>query len=311
MNLRIVSYNVRYFGHSTRGLAATRSSVKNISFALANLSPLADIICLQEVETSSLRSTIMYPKSHRNETQLERLMHLLDSALAAKKQRDVYEAFYFPAHVYRLIPGLPFYTTGLAILVHRHLTIDHHNTNGPEHITHHHVHAMRALKQTRICAHLRVRLENRSIIDLFNTHLSLPTWLHRSFWTGSGRLGYGPNQMEETRKLVSFVDRERQSDRFIVVGDFNAIPGSPVYSHLVGPTGWSDGFATCMRFGTDALREWATAGFANARMRLDHAFSGNGIEWQNFIDTHAFDDPIGRFSGLSDHVPIVGTAIVK
>src|SRR5205085_1343261 len=49
--LRILSYNVRYFGHALRGLASTRGSKRAIADALSSLEPAADIICLQEVET--------------------------------------------------------------------------------------------------------------------------------------------------------------------------------------------------------------------------------------------------------------------
>src|SRR5205085_10649684 len=54
--LRIVSYNVRYFGHALRGLASTRGGKRGVAEALAALDPAADIVCLQEVETISLRS---------------------------------------------------------------------------------------------------------------------------------------------------------------------------------------------------------------------------------------------------------------
>ena len=54
--LRIVSYNVRYFGHALRGLASTRTSLERIAQQLTSLTPLADVICLQEVETRSLMS---------------------------------------------------------------------------------------------------------------------------------------------------------------------------------------------------------------------------------------------------------------
>ena len=89
-----------------------------------------------------------------------------------------------------------------------------------------------ALKQTRICAHVRFRHRTQRTfgpIDVFNTHLSLPSTLSREFWTKPRRMGWGPNQLEEAKNLANFVERERASDRFVVVGDFNALPGSPVY----------------------------------------------------------------------------------
>ena len=78
--LRIVSYNVRYFGHALRGLASTRRSKRAIAEALASLIPAADIVCLQEVETISLRSRLAFRKGHEAETQLEAFMGELEQA---------------------------------------------------------------------------------------------------------------------------------------------------------------------------------------------------------------------------------------
>jgi endonuclease/exonuclease/phosphatase family metal-dependent hydrolase len=97
--IRILSYNVRYFGHATRGLASTKQAMHRIAQAIAMLDPLPAIVCLQEVETRSLRSTV----AHRGEeTQLERFMAMLSAALAEVGRVDAYEAYYFPAHAYRL-----------------------------------------------------------------------------------------------------------------------------------------------------------------------------------------------------------------
>jgi len=54
--LRIVSYNVRYFGHGTRGLVSTRGAMERIAGALAALDPLPDLVCLQEVDRNVRRS---------------------------------------------------------------------------------------------------------------------------------------------------------------------------------------------------------------------------------------------------------------
>ena len=43
-------------------------------------------------------------------------MQMLEEALSSAGKRDVYEAFYFPAHAYQLGPKTQIYTTGLAIL---------------------------------------------------------------------------------------------------------------------------------------------------------------------------------------------------
>jgi hypothetical protein len=46
-------------------------------------------------------------------------------------------------------------------------------------------------------------------------------------------------------------------------------------------------------------------------MHIDHVFSGEGIEWVDFDDTHMFGDATSPFHGLSDHVPIVARCTLK
>ncbi len=304
-SLRIVSYNVRYFGHATRGLASTRRAMQRIAAAISALDPLPSIVCLQEVETRSIRSTVAHPG---DETQLERFMTMLSSELLAAGKSDAYRAYYFPAHAYRLSARTHVYTTGLAILAHEDFEVDHHNAATPHDITHRRLQTVRGLKQTRICAHVRFR-ERRArahrAIEIFNTHLSLPSTLAAEFWTQPRRLGWGRNQLEEARNLARFVERERASDNFAVVGDFNALPGSPVYQYLVEDRGWVDAFAQRYRFSAAELASWPTAGFLRMRMHLDHVFTGPGLRFLDFDGTHPFGDRSAPFHGLSDHVPMV------
>jgi endonuclease/exonuclease/phosphatase family metal-dependent hydrolase len=307
-SLRVLSYNVRYFGHSTRGLASTRASMRRIAEAIAALRPLPSIVCLQEVETRSIRSTVAHPGE---QAQLERFMEMLSKALTAEGAPDAYHAYYFPAHKYRIAANTHAYTTGLAVLAHSDLTVDHHNAETPHDITHRRLHAVRKIKQTRICAHVRFRhrdpKDGHRTFDIFNTHLSLPSALSKEFWTKPKRLGWGPNQLEEARNLARFVERERGSDRFLVLGDFNALPGSPVYQYLVSEAGWADAFAQRYRFSVDDLVGWPTAGFMRMRMHLDHLFTGRGLRWLNFDETRPFGDRDSPFHGLSDHVPMVAS----
>lgn len=303
--VRIVTYNVRYFGHGTKGLASTATSMERIATALAALDPLADVICLQEVETTSLRSNLAHPTKN-GETQLERMMARLHEALVRAGKRDTYEAYYFPAHAYKFSAFAPIYTTGLAVIAKRDFKVAHSNAAEPHDITHRKIHAVKRLKQTRICAHLRVVHKSGVDLDVFNTHLSLPTTFSKAFWFEPRRLGWGPNQLEEARNVLRFVEKERRSDRWVLVGDFNALPGSPVYRAL-REAGCCDPFATYHELDEEALVNWPTAGFMNLRMHLDHIFCSDSLRWLHFDGSHRFGQKNGAFGGLSDHVPLVGT----
>jgi endonuclease/exonuclease/phosphatase family metal-dependent hydrolase len=309
--VRILSYNVRYFGHATRGIASTRKAMQRIADAIASLEPLADIVCLQEVETASIRSNVAHRRENKEETQLSRFMTMLRETLAARKLPDEYEAYYFPAHAYRLSKETHVYTTGLAVLAHRDFTVDHHNAKEPADITSRKLHPIKGLKQTRICAHIRFRYRGGQTVDVFNTHLSLPTTFSRAFWTGERRMGYGPNQLVEAKNVISFVEKNRSSDRFLLTGDFNALPGSPVYEHFVNEAGYSDAFGTLYKMSAEELRLWPTAGFMRLRMHLDHVFTGRGLKWLDFEGTHPFGDRESKFFGLSDHMPMIGRCRVS
>ena len=310
--LRVMTYNVRYFSHATRGIASTAKAMRGIAQAIAALEPLPDIVCLQELETSSVRANLAHPRSSPEDTQLSRLLGLLDEALvAAGHPRDLFDGYYFPAHSYRLGKRRNFYTTGLAVLARREFTIEHHNAHSPHDITHRRLNAVRNLKQTRIGAHVRFVSRQGEAIDIFNTHLSLPAFWTREFWTRGERMGYGRNQLEEGKKLADFIDREKQSDRFLVVGDFNALPGSPLHRYLTEERGLCDAYQRVSGASLDELRGQPTAGFLHLRMRIDHVLTGPGLEWLDFDESRPFGARDSRFRGLSDHVPIIGRCRVR
>lgn len=298
MTVRLVSYNVRYFGHSTRGLASTRGAMVRIANAIASLDPLPDVICLQEVEMKSLRSRA----SHLgDEPQLTAFNHVLAGALADRGHRVEYTALYFPAHVY------PIYTTGLAVLVSDRLHILDNNRDNPHDITHRASKTFARMKQTRICAHVRLREDTGEPFDVFNVHMSLPKILSRHFWNPETQMGFGENQLEEAKRLVTYVRSQCHPERAVLMGDFNSLPGSPVYQHVGHALSFRDAYAHTESFDLHNLRGRPTAGFMNFRMRIDHFFSAPGLRWTSFADTHPIDDKSSRFFGLSDHAPIVGT----
>ena len=304
--LRIVSYNVRYFGHALKGLASTRGSERRIALHLAALDPVPDVICLQEIETISLRSRLANPRAVRGVTQLESFMAILEAAFAASDRPFPYDGFYFRAHANR-IRRLNITTHGLAILVNtRRLRVAAHNVDSPHHITHHHVERFRDRKQARICAHVELVDSHGRHLHVFNTHISLPTPFAARFWTRPERMGWGPNQLREAHTLAAFVRRHAGDEPFVVCGDFNSAPGSPVFRYLTRRVRFASAQQVLGQIDEADPRAHPTAGFMRLRMHLDHIFYGNGVRFVDLEGTHPFGDRRSPFAGLSDHVPLIG-----
>lgn len=251
--MRVVSYNVRYFSQALWGLAASRRSLTRIAAALAELEPSPHIVCLQEVEDRSLRSRSAGP-------QLDRFVELFHQHLGLRGSDMRYRQLYFPAHQARW----SLYGAGQAILIDQRLTLVGHQAMV--------LSDEKGRGERRICAHVELRDEAGQPLHVFNTHLSLPAPLLRT------RFGHGGNQLAQTRRLTKWVHQVAGQDRFVLCGDFNAVPGSPVHrylvevEHLESPHG--------------------------LRPRLDYLFSGNGVVWSRLDDNRSF-------RGLSDHLPLI------
>lgn len=304
--LRIVSYNVRYFGHALRGLASTLGPKRRVSAALAALEPLPDLICLQEVETQSFRSNVAHRRTRPDETQLEAFMGRMEETFANMRRPMPYEAFYFRAHHYKL-GDFSLYTTGLAIIVNtQRLVVDTHNVDAPHQITHHHVRMLRERKQSRICAHMRLlRKEDGLPLHVFNTHLSLPTPFSRAFWATRDKMGNGINQLHEARALAQLVRARSVGEPFLICGDFNSPPSSPVFHYFCDEAHFTSAQVAVGQIDPHVSRGFPTAGFMHMRMHLDHIFSGGGVRWLDADETRPFGDTRSRFHGLSDHMPLI------
>lgn len=308
--LRVMTYNVRYFGHKTRGVVSTPGRIREIARTVASMSPLVDVVCLQEVERASLRSSLVTWRPQRAEraTQMDVLMTALDDALEQRGTLERYDATYFPAHTYRLTGKMNLYTTGLAILVRRRHEVVHHNRGFEADITHRR--GAKRFKQTRICAHVTVKADGGGALDVFNTHMSLPGPFYPEFWKPGDRFGHGPNQIVEARRLLETIRHRRRADHMVLVGDFNSSPGSPVDEVLREEGGLVDALATVVG---ERSRSWSTAGFMKKRMNLDRIYASPDLRWLDFEGSSPFDEQCRDkgFGGLSDHVPIVGTASLR
>jgi endonuclease/exonuclease/phosphatase family metal-dependent hydrolase len=307
--VRIVSYNVRYFGHGLKGLASTAASKRRIATALAALHPLPDLVALQEVETSSLRAGLAHRGSHPAETQLEAFLRHLSEDFKHRGKVMPYRAWYFPAHVYQLGP-LKLYTTGLAMLVNcQKLEVIADNGHRPHPITHHRNESLKKVKQTRIAAHLRLEDLHGRRFHLFNTHLSLPTPWAKEFWSQPGKMGFGTNQLAEAKAVSEYAEATSKHEPYLVVGDFNTAPMTPVYRYLTHDAKLRGAQEQLKQLepagGIAGGSAFATAGFMHLRMHLDHLFASGEIGFTDLAGTHTFGDPTSPFSGLSDHVPLI------
>lgn len=302
--MRIVSYNVRYFGHALKGLASTATSKQSIADAIAALTPLPDVVALQEVETKSIRSSAAHRGGLPTETQLEAFMRHLEQALQKKGQAMPYRAFYYPAHVYGVGP-LKVYTTGLAVLVNQQTTnVLKGNSDQPFDITFRGSERLKKVKQTRIAAHLHLEDTKGRPFHLFNTHLSLPTPWAKEFWSQKVKMGHGANQLTEAKAVAQYAANVSRKEPYLIVGDFNSAPATPVYKLLTEAEKLVGAQAVLKQIDESRPDSFSTAGFMNLRMHLDHIF-GHGVEFGDMQDTHAFGDGKGRFAGLSDHVPLI------
>ena len=302
--MRIVSYNVRYFGHALKGLASTAGAKTRISKAIASLQEPPDVVCLQEVETRSLRSGLAHRGGHPVETQLEAFMRHLRVGLRSEGITSAYEAWYFPAHSYE-VGRVKLYTTGLAMLVNtQKLAVISGNHEAPHGVTHYGENTLRSAKQTRIVAHLHLEDPTGKKFHLFNTHLSLPSPFTREFWKQKIKMGHGKNQLAEAKVLAQYVEVKSKGEPFLLGGDFNSAPDSPVYRYLATEAKLRGAQEVLRQIDPKDPKGFSTAGFMKMRMHLDHLF-GSGLHWHDLEGTHPFGDEQGKFHGMSDHVPLI------
>lgn len=279
--------------------------MRRIALALARLAPQADIIALQEVDDLSMRSALGRHRRRERRgvptSQLDRFLALLNEA-SLEVGGHVYQGEFFAAQGHHKL--MPLYSTGLAILYRSTLEQVDHNAYAPHDITHRRLKRLARMKQKRICAWSRFRDPQGSQFDLFNTHLSLPAFLQRhTEGSTGGRFGEADNQVQEVERVLDFMGRHGDPSSSILVGDFNALPGSRVYERVLEEGPLRDAHATFLGAEPTAMRRMPSAGFMNLRYRLDHIFSGPSVRFSNFHHTRPYDRA-HPWRALSDHAPI-------
>jgi endonuclease/exonuclease/phosphatase family metal-dependent hydrolase len=118
-------------------------------------------------------------------------------------------------------------------------------------------------------------------------------------------MGFGTNQLAEAKAVVEFAKATAKSDPYLVVGDFNTAPATPVYEFLTRAAGLGGAQELLKQIDLSRPEAFSTAGFLQLRMHLDHLFSGNELQFVDLEGTRSFGDSSSPFSGLSDHVPLI------
>lgn len=298
--LRLVSWNVRYFSHATRGITSLDATIQGVAEALTEVAP--DVIALQEVDDWSIRSVAGRVGRRGARSQLERFLTALNGA-SARRDGPRYRAWFYPAHNHAR--RLPIISTGLVFLHRDDLEPVASNSDAPHEITHRRIRALGRFKQRRVCAWLRLAAPGGEEVDLFNTHLSLPAFLQRHPGPGTSRFGNAGNQLHELESALDFTASRPGERPSVLVGDFNSVPDSRVYRHVLRRSRFRDGHAAWLDSDAD-MNAHPTAGFAHLRYRLDHVFGCDRVHLTGFDRTSPFGSE-HPFHGLSDHSPLAFT----
>ena len=278
--LRIVSYNVRYFGHALKGLASTRGPEHRIARALAVPRPPPDVVCLQEIETISLRSRLARGRAHQGETQLASFMAALERAFAELGKPFPYDGFYFRAHANRI------------------RKVQHHHPR-PRHPGEHPAAARRiaqrrlapphhapprgALPRPQAGAHLRPHPRGRPVRApaprLQHPHLAAHP-LRPRLLDPSGQDGLGPEPAPrgpDAGRLRGAPRRGRalRGLRRLQLG----ARARRCSGYLTEEAGFRSAQQDLGLLDPDDAKGWPTAGFMRMRMHLDHLFFGNGVRF--------------------------------
>jgi endonuclease/exonuclease/phosphatase family metal-dependent hydrolase len=301
----VMSWNVRYFSNGTVGITSTESQLRRVARSLIAMEEPPHVIALQEIDNHSIRSHLgrVGQLNGGHHEQIERFVRYLNE-YSLEGGGPAFRHLFFRAHGHGG-GRLPLYSTGLAVLHRTDFEVLAHNADDPLDITHRRVRQLSKVKQKRICAHVRFRAPTGEVFDLFNTHLSLPAFLARHNGNTGKRFGEAHNQIAEIERVLEYVGQVGDIEHAVLVGDFNARPGSRVYRHVLENSPLVDVFASTQGLSEAEVDALPSAGCFGLRFRLDHMFAGPGVQFLSF----PLAAPYGRthpMRGLSDHAPIMG-----
>jgi endonuclease/exonuclease/phosphatase family metal-dependent hydrolase len=118
-------------------------------------------------------------------------------------------------------------------------------------------------------------------------------------------MGFGTNQLAEAKAVAEYASVTCKNEPYLVVGDFNTAPMTPVYEYLTREAKLRGAQEQLKHFEQSGEEKFATAGFMHLRMHLDHIFAHGDLGFVDLEGTHTFGDPKSPFTGLSDHVPLI------
>lgn len=260
----VATWNVHFFSQSTAGLRSDEGLIRRAAWALASLPEPPAVLALQEVEGPSLRSG--------GEGVIDRFVSALDAAMAANGHAGRYTASWVEAH--RLGPWV---RTGLAVLCAEPL----HLSEPPVVVE---LRAGRGPIQRRLALDATV-VGGSEPLRVVAVHLGLPELRHGPRF--DRRMGETRNQLAQAERLLAHL--ERADGPVVVLGDFNAAPGSAVVRRLID--------AGLSRAGLPR----PTARFLDLDLHLDHLFTREVA----VLDVTVPSTRRGPFAGLSDHVPVL------
>ncbi len=148
----------------------------------------------------------------------------------------------------------------------------------------------------RICTTATIRLKGGTTVRIYNTHLDC-------FSSKARRV--------ELRKIVEYMDKKYEEDRLpvILMGDFNATPGSRLIKDFANDSGSKRRFIAVQEYNKDIYGRSTMSNFRGTKKgrHIDYIFVSEEFE---IVNTEIVDYHInGKYP--SDHYPIIADLVIR